>query len=70
MITSKDIQQRLREAIKSSDYSQKEIAELLNIHPTSVNKYMRENTFPSLETFANLCKIIDASADEILGLKD
>ena len=69
MISAKDFQENLREAIKSSSLSQKEIAEKLNVHPTTVNKYLREDTFPSLETFANLCEILDVSADDILGLR-
>ncbi len=69
MITIKDIQIRLREAIDSSSLNQKQIAEALNLHPTSINKYMCGDVYPSLETFANLCEVLDVSADEILGLK-
>ena len=70
MITIKNIQDRLRKAIKTSTFTQKELAEKLNLHPTAVNKYLRDDVYPSLETFANLCQILDVSADEILGLKD
>ncbi len=28
-----------------------------------------KNKFPSIETFANLCEVLDVSADDILGLK-
>lgn len=35
----------------------------------TVSKYLRLDKFPSLETFANICEILDVSADEILGLK-
>ena len=69
MATLKEIQKNLREAIQCSPLTQKEIAEKLNVHPTSVNKYMRDNVFPSLDTFAKLCEILDVSADDILGLK-
>jgi len=64
-----EIQKRLREAIKSSGLSQKEIAVRLGINPSTVSKYVRLDKFPSLDTFANLCVILDVSADEILGLK-
>lgn len=70
MITIDEIQNRLREAIKSGNISQKELAEKLGINPSTVSKYMKQNKYPSLDTFANLCKILDVSADEILGLKD
>lgn len=70
MITISEIQVRFREAIKTSGMTQTEIAKQLGVNPNTVSKYMRLNKFPSLETFANLCKILDVSADDILGLKD
>ena len=69
MIKIEEIQKRLREAIEYSNLSQKEIAERLGVNPSTVSKYMRMDKFPSLDTFANLCEILDVSADEILGLK-
>ena len=69
MIRIEDIQKRLREAIELGVLSQKEIAEKLGINPSTVSKYMRLDKYPSLDTFANLCQILDVSADEILGLK-
>ena len=69
MIELKDIQIRLREEIKNSNLTQKEIAQKLGINPSTVSKYLRLNKFPAIDTFANLCEILDVSADEILGLK-
>ena len=69
MILLKDIQKRLREEINNSDLSQKEIAEKLGINPSTVSKYTRKNVYPSLDTFANICQILDVSSDDILGLK-
>lgn len=69
MINLKDIQARLREEIKSSNLTQKEIAEKLGINPSTVSKYVRLDKFPAIDTFANLCEILDVSSDEILGLK-
>ncbi len=34
-----------------------------------VSKYVRLDKFPAIDTFANLCEILDVSSDEILGLK-
>ena len=68
MITLQEIQKRLREEIKNSNLSQKQIAEKLGINPSTVSKYLRLDKFPALDTFANLCKILDVSADDILGL--
>ncbi len=69
MIELKDIQTRLREAIKTSPYTQKEIAQRLKINPSTLSKYMKLDKFPAIDTFANLCQILDVSADEILGIK-
>ena len=69
MITIQEIQTRLREAIEYGNISQKELANRLGINPSTVSKYMRLDKYPSLDTFANICEILDVSADEILGLK-
>ena len=69
MIEIKEIQERLREEIKWSGISQKQLAERLGINASTVSKYMRLDKYPSLETFANICEILGISADEVLGLK-
>lgn len=63
-----EIQQRLRDAIRLSGISQKELAHRIGLNPSTISKYMRLNKYPSLDTFALICKEIDASANEILGL--
>ena len=68
MININEIQKRLREAIKYSNVSQKELAKKLGINPSTVSKYMRLDKYPSLDTFANICQILDVSSDDILGL--
>ena len=30
---------------------------------------MRDDKFPSIDTFANICEILEVYSDEILGLK-
>ncbi len=69
MIDIKDIQKRLRDEIGASGMTQRELAEKLRINPSTVSKYMRLDKFPALDTFANICEILDVSSDEILGLK-
>ena len=63
-----EIQKRLREAIKLSGRSQKEIAEAIGVSPQTVSKYMREDIFPALDTLAKLCIYLEVSADSILGI--
>ena len=64
------IQERLRESIKQSNYSQKEIAKAVNVSPQTISKYMKNNIFPALDTLAKLCKFLEVSSDYILGLSD
>ncbi len=64
----KDIQQRLRQAIKQSGLQQNYIAKCVGVSAQTVSKYMREDIFPALDTFAKLCALIDVSADYILGI--
>lgn len=64
----KNIQERLREAIKQSGIPQKDIATALGVSQQTVSKYMRANVFPALDTFAKLCKVLDADPAYILGL--
>ena len=64
MILIEDIQKRLREAIKTSGISQSDIARKLGVSQSTVSKYLRLNKYPSIDTFANLCEILDVSSDE------
>lgn len=61
----KDIQQRLRDAIKSSGIEQKEIARQIGVSPQTVSKYMKKDIFPALDTLAKLCRVLDVSSDYI-----
>lgn len=65
-----DIQQRLREAINNSGYSQKDIAKAIGVSPQSVSKYMKKDVFPALDTLSKICVYLDVSADYILGIKE
>ena len=64
------IQIRLRESIKNSGMPQKLIARELGISPQTVSKYMKQDIFPALDTLAKLCKLLDVSADYILGIDE
>ena len=69
MITITEIQKNLREAILTSNISKKELSKRLGVNPSTISKYLHCDKFPSIDTFANLCEILDVSADEILGLR-
>ena len=69
MIVLQEIRDNLIEAIKTSGMTQSEIAKKLNIKQPSIAKYLSGKSMPSLDTFANLCIILDLDANEILKIK-
>ena len=40
------------------------------VSPQTVSKYMKQDIFPALDTFAKLCKLLDVKSDYILGIVD
>ncbi len=63
-----DIQLRLRECIRRSGITQKELAKKIGVSAQTVSKYMKADVFPALDTFAKLCSALDVSANYVLGL--
>lgn len=68
MITLEEIQKRLAEAIKMSGLSQTEIARRLGVSQQTISHYVKGDKMPSLDTFSNLCVILDLEPAEILGI--
>ena len=66
MITNEQIQARLSEAITNSGLSQTEIAFKAGVKQTQISCYIHGKKMPSLDTFANLCAVLDLDANEIL----
>jgi len=64
------IKERLKQEIKNSNKTIKEIAELLGVSPEMITQYCTTKKLPRLDTFAKLCEILGVSADYILGLKE
>ncbi|MDE7329153.1 MAG: helix-turn-helix domain-containing protein [Clostridia bacterium] len=70
MITIDVIQKRIIEAIKNSGLQQVQIAKELRVSKQTVSHYVNGDKLPALDTFANLCKVLDLDANEILGIID
>lgn len=68
MIALEQIKANLAEEIKTSKRTQTEIAKELNVTQSTIAHYVKGDIAPSLDTFANLCKILDLDANEILCL--
>ncbi len=62
--------ERFNEVLKASPLRQIEIAKLLNVHPSFITQMKKGTNLPNLSMLFNLCKILDVSADYLLGLSD
>lgn len=69
MVTLNQIREKLQEAIKTSGMTQTEIAFKLGIYQSAIGQYLSGRAMPALDTFANLCKVLDLDANEILCIK-
>ncbi len=70
MIVQNQIQQRLAEAIRQSGMTQTEIAAKVGIKQPTVGQYLSGRSMPALDTFANLCAVLDVDPAYILCLQD
>lgn len=66
MITLEQIQARIADAIKQSGLTQTELARRLGIKQQQVSCYVYGKKMPALDTFANLCAVLDVDANDIL----
>lgn len=70
MITLEQIRNNLQEAIKQSGLTQTELAKRLGIGQQTISEYLHSKSMPALDTFANLCAVLDLDPAEILCLTD
>lgn len=70
MIKSIQIQAKIAEAIRLSGLTQTELAKRLNLTQSAIAHYARGDIMPALDTFANLCAVLDLDPAEILCLTD
>ena len=66
MITLKEIQTNLIKEIRESGLSQSEIAKKLGIKQPTIGQYLSGRAMPALDTFANLCVVLDIDPNDIL----
>lgn len=70
MIELNNIRIKIIEAIKQSGLSQTEIANKIGVGQQTVSEYLRGKSMPALDTFANLCAVLDLDANEILCVSE
>jgi len=67
MVTLEMIQKNLASAIKQSGLTQTELGKRLGISQQTISHYLKGTKLPALDTFANLCAIIDVNPADILS---
>lgn len=70
MVTLDQIRARLIASIRESGLTQTEIAKRIGIRQATVSEYFHGKSMPALDTLANLCAVLDISADYLLGGSD
>ncbi|MCT4507555.1 MAG: helix-turn-helix domain-containing protein [Tepidibacter sp.] len=57
---------RLKDAIKKSNYTQKEISEIIQINQDTVTNYIKEKSYPKIDILLKLSNITNVSTDWLL----
>lgn len=70
MITLEKIQQNIIEALKNCGLTQTALSAKLGIRQQTVSHYLKGDIMPALDTFANLCSVLDLDANEILCINE
>lgn len=70
MITVEQIRLKLQEGIKRSGMTQTEIAQKIGVCQQTIAHYLHQNKMPALDTFANLCAVLDLDPADILCISD
>lgn len=63
-------QERICEEIKHCGLTQKQLAEKLGVDPANITNWKTGKNIPSVETLYALCKLLNVSADYLLGLDE
>lgn len=70
MIVLADIQQKIAQIIRQSGMTQAALAQKIGVRQQTIAQYLSGRSMPALDTFANLCAVLEVSSDYLLGLED
>ena len=66
MIELNSIRVKILEAIRQSGMTKTELAKKIGVCHQAIGQYLYQNKMPALDTFANLCVVLDLDANDIL----
>lgn len=70
MIVLAQIQEKIAQSIRESGLTQTQLAKKLSIKQPTIGQYLSGRAMPALDTFANLCAVLDLDPAEILCLNE
>lgn len=62
--------ERIKYVLDESQYTQKQIAQLLNISEGNITNWKKGDNLPSIDILYKLCLILKVSSDYLLGLEN
>ena len=62
--------ERLKEVLKENHLSQNAFAQKISMSQSVVNNYCSGKREPSLDVLISICKVLNVSADYLLGITD
>jgi len=63
-----NIHENIKNARKAAGITQKELAAVIGVRQKDISRWENGERTPSIETFANICKALKASADILLEI--
>lgn len=54
----------------SAGFSQKQLADVINVSQQSINKYENHDVEPNIDTLIAIAKLFDTSVDYLIGMTD
>ncbi len=67
MSSLKGLGKRLKESVKHSSYTQKQLSEILGINQDTFSNYVKEVYYPKADTLYDLVNLLDISLDWLLS---
>jgi len=62
--------ERVKLQLKEAGLTQKNLATLLNVQPSTLCEWLNDHNEPSFQDLVNIAKILEVSTDYLLGLKE
>lgn len=60
----------LESALQNKNMKQKELADILGVHPSNISQYVRGKTEPDFNTLMKICQILDIDLTELFHIND